>query len=110
MAEKMIIERTNVYIKWFEKLKDRKAKGIITKRLLRIEESGNLGNVRPLGNGVSEIKIDYGAGYRIYYTMRGSEIILLLIGADKSRQEEDVSRAKNMVKQISQGAAEWLKK
>jgi putative addiction module killer protein len=96
----MKIERTNVYIKWFEKLKDHRAKGFITKRLVRIENDGNLGEVRSLGGGVSEIKIDYGSGYRLYYTMRGSDIILLLIGADKSRQEEDIKRAKEMVKQL----------
>jgi len=100
----MKIERTNVYIKWFEKLKDRKAKGLITKRLVRIEDDDNLGEVRSLGGGVSEIKIDYGSGYRIYYTMRGLNIILLLIGADKSRQEEDIKLAKDMVKQLKKGA------
>jgi len=96
----MKIERTNVYIKWFEKLKDHKVKGLITKRLVRIENDDNLGEVRSLGGGVSEIKIDYGSGYRLYYTMRGLNVILLLVGADKSQQEEDIKRAKDMVKQL----------
>jgi putative addiction module killer protein len=77
----MVIETTPVYDKWFVKLKDLRAKDRIVKRLLRIGFDGNLGDARYVGGGVSEIRIDYGPGYRLYYTLKGQEMILLLLGA-----------------------------
>ena len=97
----MIIKRSETYIKWFEKLKDQRAKARITKRLLRIENDGNLGDTHSVGGGVSEIRIDYGPGYRLYYTIRKNEVLFLLLGADKNSQQEDIAKAKAMVKDLN---------
>jgi putative addiction module killer protein len=96
----MIIETTETYDKWFERLKDQNAKDRIFNRLVRIE-NGNLGDAHSVGGGVSEIRIDYGQGYRLYYTLKGQEIILLLLGADKNRQQEDIATAQKMVKELN---------
>lgn len=80
-----------------KKLKDYNAKARINIRIRRIEE-GNLGDVKSVGNGISEIRIDYGPGYRLYLTKRGQTIILLLCGGDKTTQEKDIQQAKEMIK------------
>jgi putative addiction module killer protein len=80
-----------------KKLKDYNAKARINIRIRRIEE-GNLGDVKSVGSGVSEIRIDYGPGYRLYLTKRGQTIILLLCGGDKTTQEKDIQQAKEMIK------------
>lgn len=63
-------------------------------RLKRIELTGNLGDVKPAGDGVYELRVDYGHGYRVYYSQRGKELLLLLIGDDKSSQKKDIEKAK----------------
>jgi putative addiction module killer protein len=78
---------------WLNSLKDMKAIVTIEKRLKRVR-LGNLGNYRAVGEGVCELKIDYGPGYRIYFGQIGSKIILLLCGGDKSTQEQDILTAK----------------
>lgn len=93
----MIIEKTEIFNKWLKKLKDYNAKARINIRIRRIEE-GNLGDVKSVGNGISEIRIDYGPGYRLYLTKRGQTIILLLCGGDKTTQEKDIQQAKEMIK------------
>ena len=98
----MIIETTEIYNKWFNKLKDQRAKERIVKRLYRIEEDGNLGDAPSVGSGVFEIRIDYGPGYRLYCTIRGNELLILLLGADKSRQQEDIARAKAISKKLKE--------
>ena len=79
--------------RWLEALRDRQGRARIRKRLDRIE-LGNLGDVKPVGEGVLEFRIDYGPGYRVYFAQVGSSIILLLCGGDKSTQTQDISRAK----------------
>ena len=64
---------------------------------------GNMGDVKSLGDGVSEIWIDYGPGYRLYFTKQGDRIVLLLCGGDKKRQSADIGRAKKMAKELSDG-------
>ena len=64
---------------------------------------GNMGDVKSLGDGVSEIRIDYGPGYRLYFTKQGDRIVLLLCGGDKKRQSADIERAKKMAKELSDG-------
>ena len=97
----MIIETTPVYDKWFKKLKDWSAKDRIVERLIRVM-NGNLGDAHSVGGGVSELRINYGQGYRIYYTIRGQEIILLLSGAEsKTGQQKDIARAQQMVKELN---------
>ncbi len=80
------------FSRWFDSLRDEKAKTTINKRLNRVR-LGNLGDYRSVGEGVCELKIDYGPGYRIYFGQVGTTIILLLCGGDKSSQEQDISLA-----------------
>ena len=91
----IVIHKTANFEKWFTRLKDANAKYIIARRLTRIE-SGNLGDVKSVGGAVSELRIDYGAGYRIYFTRRGKELIVLLAGGDKSSQSRDIKKAQEL--------------
>jgi putative addiction module killer protein len=86
------IEQTATYKRWFEKLRDRVAKGRIDARLVRLI-NGNPGEIRFVGGGVLELKIDHGPGYRIYYTRKGERVLLLLVGGDKRTQERDIELA-----------------
>ncbi|KLU14074.1 MULTISPECIES: type II toxin-antitoxin system RelE/ParE family toxin [Xenorhabdus] len=92
------IERTQDFEKWLKSLKDRIAKAKILIRVERIEE-GNFGDVEAVGNGVSELKIHYGQGYRVYFAHKNNEIILLLCGGDKSSQQADIKKAKQLAKE-----------
>jgi putative addiction module killer protein len=78
---------------WLYDLRDHVAIAKIRIRIGRVR-LGNFGNYKPLGNGVLELKIDHGAGYRLYYAISGKAIVLLLIGGDKSTQERDIETAK----------------
>jgi len=89
------IEKTEVFDKWFKKLRDRKAVLAIAKRLDRAI-TGNFGNVAPVGEGVSEMRFFIGPGYRLYYVIRYGKIIVMLCGGDKSTQEKDIKKAKEM--------------
>lgn len=93
----MLITKTEEFIKWFDRLKDRKAKARINVRLSRIASQGYFGDHKAVGDGVFELRVDYGPGYRVYYTQRGEEIILLLIGGDKSTQQSDIEKAKKIL-------------
>ncbi len=83
------IRQTDVYVQWFAKLRDRQARARIDVRIRRLS-LGNPGDVRPVGEGVSELVIDYGPGYRVYYVQHGSTVIILLAGGDKSTQGGDI--------------------
>ena len=87
-----VIRETESFIKWFVKLRDIQAKARISSRIARLAE-GNSGDSRFLGD-ISELRIDYGPGYRVYYKDTGKEIIILLCGGDKSTQEADIRRAR----------------
>jgi putative addiction module killer protein len=91
------VRRTDVFIDWLTSLKDRRAAARIAARILRLE-NGNLGDVKPVGEGVSELRINYGPGYRIYFTQAGRTVILLLCGGDKSTQARDITTAKKLAK------------
>jgi len=80
---------------WLAELADEKAKGLITQRLRRAEE-GHFGDVERVGDGVSEMRIHYGPGYRLYFTMRGRVVIVMLCGGDKGSQRRDIARAKSI--------------
>jgi putative addiction module killer protein len=84
---------------WFAGLKDRLVKQRIQARIDRVED-GNLGDHKAVGEGVSEMRLSFGVGWRIYYTMRGLEIVVLLAGGDKSNQQSDIELAKALVKQL----------
>ncbi|MDK9726350.1 MAG: type II toxin-antitoxin system RelE/ParE family toxin [Sterolibacteriaceae bacterium MAG5] len=88
----MLVRTTEVYRDWIAALKDRAGRARIQMRVDRLVH-GNPGQHRNLTDGVSELKIDFGPGYRVYYTERGGEIIVLLAGGDKSSQQQDVKTA-----------------
>jgi putative addiction module killer protein len=96
----ILLEKTSEFDKWLRKLNDRKAKAKILIRLQRVE-AGNLGDVATVGDGIEEIRIHFGPGYRIYYKRQGDKLILLLIGGDKSTQETDIQKAKAIWKQYN---------
>ncbi len=93
-----IIKKTKEFDQWLKKLRDVKAKVHVIKRIARIEFD-NFGDHKSIGDSVSEIRIDYGPGYRIYYTKIKSVIVLLLIGGDKSTQSRDIEKAKKLMKE-----------
>jgi putative addiction module killer protein len=86
------IRKTDVFAKWLDGLADIQARVRVLMRIDRLAE-GNPGDVKPVGSGISEMRIDYGAGYRVYYVMRGRELIILLAGGDKSSQTRDIQTA-----------------
>lgn len=90
-----VIEKTRLYKKWEAALRDKKAKAKISARLYRLE-NGLLGDVSPVGDGISELRIHYGPGYRIYFKQYKQKIIILLCGGDKSTQSRDINSAKKL--------------
>ena len=93
----MRVEETETYREWINALKDRVDRARIQVRVDRLVH-GNPGKHRDITNGVSELKIDVGPGYRVYYTQRGSRLLLLLAGGDKSTQQKDIEMAISLVK------------
>ena len=93
------VRQTRRFATWLAGLRDDRARARILKRLDRAQ-SGNLGDVAPVGEGVSEMRIFYGAGYRVYFLSRGSELIVLLCGGDKSTQAADIDEAKALAREI----------
>ena len=91
------IRQTEEYARWFGRLRDRQARVRIDSRIRRMS-LGNFGDVTPVGEGVSEIRIDYGPGYRVYYTQRGQALVVLLAGGDKDSQERDIQRALDLAR------------
>ena len=89
--------RSNVFDSWLKKLHDSRARDRIHRRIERLAE-GNAGDVKPVGEGISEMRIDYGPGYRVYYKDSGREIIILLCGGDKTTQTKDIERAKEIAR------------
>jgi len=95
------IRRTDVFSNWLDRLKDARARVRILSRLDRVAE-GNLGDTKPVGETVSELRIDYGPGYRIYYTKRRKTLVVLLIGGDKSTQGKDIKRAIQLARDLDE--------
>ena len=93
------IRQTDVYRDWFEGLKDRQARARILVRLRRLA-LGNPGDVKPVGEGVSELRIDYGPGYRVYCTQQGETVVVLLAGGDKRTQARDVDTARALAREL----------
>ena len=92
------IRQTGTYADWFDSLRDRRARARIDVRIRRLS-LGNPGDVRPIGSGVSELRIDYGPGYRVYFVQRGPMLIILLAGGDKRTQERDIKRALELARE-----------
>ena len=97
------IRRTAVFLKWLRGLRDVRARARIQIRIDRLS-LGNPGDVMPVGEGVSEMRIDYGPGYRVHFARRGDTLMVLLCGGDKRTQYEDIARAKNLAKEWKDGA------
>ncbi len=91
-----LIEKTTEFDKWFRKLNDLKAKAKILFRLQKLENEEHFGDCKPVGNGISELKINYAKGYRIYLKETDGKIIILLMGGDKSSQQRDIAKAKEI--------------
>lgn len=93
------IRKTDEYAKWLDGLRDLQARARIQARVERLR-SGNPGDVKPVGSGVSEMRIDYGPGYRIYFIQRGELLIVLLAGGDKRTQETDIKTALRLAEHL----------
>jgi putative addiction module killer protein len=91
----VLIRKTNLFMKWLTELRDQKAIARIQIRIDRLA-LGNPGDVRPVGSGISEMRIDYGPGYRVYFSQRGSDLVILLCGGDKTTQTSDIEKAKRV--------------
>jgi putative addiction module killer protein len=89
------LRQTDEFAAWLASLQDAKAKSTIAKRLVRVA-SGLMGDVKPVGEGISELRIDFGPGYRLYLKQQGKALIVLLCGGDKSTQQQDIRRAKKL--------------
>jgi putative addiction module killer protein len=93
------IRKTDVYAIWIDALRDLQGRARILVRIERLA-AGNPGDVKPVGEGVSELRIDFGPGYRVYFTQRGREIVILLAGGDKSSQSTDIKTAIKLAKNL----------
>ena len=93
------IQQTHHYAKWFAGLRDRAARGRIVARIERLQW-GHFGDARAVGEGVSELRMDFGPGYRIYFTQRGERLVLLLCGGDKDSQSRDIAQAKRVASEL----------
>lgn len=93
------VRQTETYAAWFARLRDRSAKVRIDIRIRRLS-LGNPGDCKAVGEGVSELRIDYGPGYRVYFTRRGSEYVVLLAGGDKASQQNDIDLAKTLAREL----------
>jgi putative addiction module killer protein len=96
----MRVEVTDEFDSWLKGLRDLEAKSRIFERIRRLRD-GNPGDVKPVGKGVSEMRISHGPGYRLYFAQRGRALVILLCGGDKSTQKRDIARAMRMVKQAN---------
>jgi putative addiction module killer protein len=95
--------RTDIYERWFRRLKDTQGKARINIALRRCTIAGKVvGDTKPLGHGVSELRIHTGPGYRVYYLSRGNEMMLLMLGGDKSSQDRDIEKAKRIAKELKE--------
>ena len=97
-----VVYTTKTFDLWYQSLKDRQAALRIQVRIDRVED-GNFGDCKPVGEGVSELRIHYGAGYRIYFMQRDFKIVILLAGGDKSSQSRDIATALQIAKQLKKG-------
>jgi putative addiction module killer protein len=93
------VRQTETYAAWFANLRDRTARARINIRLRRLS-LGNYGDVKPVGGGVSELRIDYGPGYRVYFVQRGQNLVVLLAAGDKDTQSRDIAKALELAQEL----------
>lgn len=96
------VMQTTEFAAWLPTLRDRRASAKIVERLYRAS-NGNFGDVKSVGGGVSEMRIDYGPGYRVYFSQRGNELVILLCGGDKRTQKRDILLARELKAEIDSG-------
>ena len=94
------LEQTETFRRWLSRLRDEKARGVIVSRIHRLSH-GLPGDVRPVGQGIDELRIHFGPGYRIYFLRRGERLILLLCGGDKGSQSRDIDQARQLASRRS---------
>lgn len=94
------VRQTEIFSKWLRALRDRRARVRIQARIDRLV-AGNSGDIKPVGGGVLEMRIDYGPGYRVYFVKRGSKLVILLAGGDKGSQAKDIEKAKQIAEELS---------
>lgn len=99
VAKSLRVNKTEEFDEWMTSLKDQVAKRAVNQRITRMAV-GNFGDSKSVGDSVSELRIHVGPGYRVYFTMMGSEVVLLLVGGDKGSQERDIDKAKQLANQI----------
>jgi putative addiction module killer protein len=97
----LTIRQTQDYASWYARLRDRNAKARIDIRIRRLS-LGNAGDAKPVGEGVTEMRIDYGPGYRVYFVQRGRALVVLLAGGDKSTQGRDIAKATKLLRQLEE--------
>ena len=85
-------EGQDLFLRWLDKLRDRQAQARVAARLIRLQ-NGNFGDCKPVGDGVWELRVDWGPGYRVYYAIESKRVVLLCEGGDKRTQEQDIGRA-----------------
>jgi putative addiction module killer protein len=93
------VRKTETYAQWIDNLRDLQARARVLVRVERLA-AGNPGDVKPVGEGVSELRIDYGPGYRVYFTKRGREVVILLAGGDKATQSTDIRIALRLARNL----------
>jgi len=93
------IRQTEAYFQWFDSLRDRQARARINARIRRLS-LGNFGDVKPIGEGVSELRIDFGPGYRVYFVQRGQTLVVLLASGDKRTQDRDIKKALKLAQEL----------
>jgi putative addiction module killer protein len=93
------VRQIDEYAEWFKSLRDRQARARINARIRRLS-LGNPGDVKPVGEGVSELRVDYGPGYRVYYVQRGDTVVILLAGGDKRTQDRDIRKALELAREF----------
>ena len=93
------VRKTDTFIRWLDKLRDIRARARIQARIERLA-AGNAGDVAPVGEGVSELRIDYGPGYRVYFRKHGREVVILLAGGDKRTQAAEIKTALRLARNL----------
>lgn len=95
------IRKTDLFVQWLDNLRDLQARARVQVRIERLA-AGNSGDVEPVGEGISELRINYGPGYRVYFKKHGQELIILLAGGDKSTQAKDIKTAIRLARNLSE--------
>jgi len=93
------VRKTEIFANWLDNLRDIRVRARVLVRIERLA-AGLAGDVRPVGEGISELRVDYGPGYRVYFKRTGRELVVLLVGGDKRTQSQDIERAKRLAKNL----------